>query len=185
VSELLALAKSKPGVLNYASPGNGSLQHLAFELFKQETGIDIVHVPYKSTGPAYNDLVGGRVNAMITTINTSVPYVQNGKMRLLAVLSEERSSIHPSTPTFKESGVSGLEVYTWNAMLGPLGLPAEVLRRLNAEVNAILELKDVSELLAKQGLKPVGGSPSRLGELLKREMVRWQRVVTVAGIKAD
>ena len=121
VKELVSLAKSKPGAINYASAGNGSIQHLAFELFKQEAGIDLVHVPYKSNGPAYNDLVPGRVSAMITTINTSVPYVLGGKMKLLAVLSEERSPIHASTPTFKESGYAGLNVSTWNALLGPAG----------------------------------------------------------------
>ena len=183
--ELVSLAKSKPGAINYASAGNGSIQHLAFELFKQEAGFDMVHVPYKSNGPAYIDLVAGRVSAMITTINTSVPYIQGGKMKLLAVLSEERSPIHASTPTFKESGYAGLNVSTWNALLGPAGLPPEVVRKLNAEVNAILALVDVRELLANQGLNPVGGPPSRLGEMLKSEAVRWQRVVTVAGIKPD
>ena len=185
VKDLVALAKSRPGALSYASAGNGSLFHLTFELFKQEAGIDVLHVPYKSTGPAYNDLVAGRVNAMITTINTSVPYIQSGKMKLLAVLDEERSPIHPATPTFKESGFPGLQVYTWNAMLGPAGMPPEVLRRLNSEVTATLALKDVKDLLAKLGLHPVGGPPSRLGELLKNEVVRWQRVVTASGIKPD
>ena len=185
LTELVALAKAKPGALTYASPGNGSSQHLAFELFKQEAGIDLLHVPYKSTGPAYNDLIGGRVNAMITTINTSVPYVQAGKMRMLGIMSDARNPVYPATPTFRESGLPGLEVYTWNAMLGPAGLPAEVLRRLNSEVTAILGLADVRELLEKQGLNPVGGPPSRLGELLKNELVRWKRVVTAAGIKPD
>ncbi len=185
LAEFIALAKAKPGALTYASPGNGTSQHLAFELFKQEAGIDLLHVPYKSTGPAYNDLVGGRVNAMITTINTSVPYVQAGKMRLLGVMSEARHPVYPLTPTFREVGLPGLEVYTWNAMLGPAGLPAEVLRRLNSEVTAILALTDVQDLLRKQGLNPVGGPPSRLEELLKSELVRWKRVVTTAGIKPD
>ena len=185
LTEFIALAKAKPGALTYASPGNGTSQHLAFELFKQEAGIDLLHVPYKSTGPAYNDLIGGRVNAMITTINTSVPYVQAGRMRMLGVMSDARHPVVPSTPTFREAGLSGLEVYTWNAMLGPAGLPAEVLRRLKAEVTAILALADVKELLEKQGLNPVGGPPSRLGELLKSELVRWKRVVTTAGIKPD
>ena len=185
LKEFIALARSKPAALSYASAGNGSIQHLAFELFKQEAGIDVLHVPYKSTGPAYTDLVAGRVNAMITTINTSVPYIQGGKMKLLAVLSEERSPIHPQTPTFRESGLPELQVYTWNALLGPAGMPGEVLRRLNSEVNAVLALKDVGDLLAKQGLNPVGGPPSRLAELLKMESARWQRVVATAGIKAD
>jgi len=185
VKEFVELAKARPGGFSYASNGNGSLQHLAFELFKQESGIDVLHVPYKSNGPAYTDLVGGRVNAMITTINSSVPYVKSGKMKLLAVLDDERSPLHPSVPTFKESGFPGLNAFPWNAMLGPAGLPAEVVRKLNGEVDAILKLPDVKQMLAKQGLEPVGGPPSRLAEMLKREQLRWQRVVDAAGIKPD
>ena len=185
VKEFVAMAKGKPGAFTYASTGNGSLQHLAYELFKQEAGIDVVHVPYKSNGPAYNDLLGGRVNAMITTINSSIPYVKSGRMKLLAVLDEQRSPLHPATPTIAEAGFKDLNVAPWSAMLGPAGLPAEVVRRLNGEVNAILALADVKEMLDKQGLNPVGGPPSRLAEHLLREQARWQRVVETAGIKAD
>jgi tripartite-type tricarboxylate transporter receptor subunit TctC len=185
VKEFVAMAKAKPGAFNYASTGNGSLQHLAFELFKQEAGMDVTHVPYKSNGPAYNDLVGGRVNTMITTINTSVPYVKAGKMKLLAVLDNERSALVPAVPTFREAGFPGLNVSPWNAMFGPAGLPAEVVRKLNAEVDAILKLPDVTELLEKQGLEPVGGPPSRLAEMIRSEQARWQKVVNTAGIKAD
>lgn len=185
VKEFVEMAKAKPAAYSYASNGNGSLQHLAFELFKQEAGIEVLHVPYKSNGPAYNDLVGGRVNAMITTINSSVPYVKAGKMKLLAVLDEERSALHPSVPTFKESGFPGLNVFPWNAMLGPAGMPSDVLHKLNAEVDAILKLADVKDMLARQGLHAVGGPPARLGEMLKLEQQRWQRVVDAAGIKPD
>lgn len=185
VKEFVALVKSKPGGFNYASAGTGSLQHLTFELFKQEAGIDIVHIPYKSTAPAYTDLVAGRVNAMITTLNTSVSYIHGGKMNLLAVLNEERTPIHPDTPTLSEAGYPGLHVYAWNALLGPAGLPPAVLARLNKEVDVILALPDVKNLLAKQGLNPVGGPPSRLGEWLKSEQVRWKRVVSTAGIKPE
>jgi tripartite-type tricarboxylate transporter receptor subunit TctC len=185
VKEFVAMAKAKPGAFNYASTGNGSLQHLAFELFKQEAGMDVTHVPYKSNGPAYNDLVGGRVNTMITTINSSVPYVKAGKMKLLAVLDNERSALVPAVPTFREAGFPGLNVSPWNAMFGPAGLPAEVVRKLNAEVDAILKLPDVTELLEKQGLEPVGGPPARLAEMIRSEQARWQKVVNTAGIKAD
>ena len=185
VKEFVGLSKSKPDSFNYASTGNGSLQHLAFELFKQEAGIEVTHVPYKSNGPAYNDLVGGRVNTMITTINSSVPYIKAGKMKLLAVLDNERSPLHPAVPTMRESGYPGLNVNPWNAMMGPAGLPPDVLRKLNGEVDAILKLADVKELLEKQGLDPVGGPPSRLGDLLRNEQARWQKVVDTAGIKAD
>ena len=185
VREFVAMAKAKPGAFNYASTGNGSLQHLAFELFKQEAGIDVTHVPYKSNGPAYNDLVGGRVNTMITTINSSVPYVRAGKMKLLGVLDDERSRLVPAVPTFRESGYPGLNVSPWNALFGPAGLAPEVVRKLNAEVDAILKLADVRELLEKQGLDPVGGPPARLAEMIRGEQARWQKVVSAAGIKAD
>lgn len=185
VREFVAMARGRPGAFTYASTGNGSLQHLAYELFKQEAGIDVVHVPYKSNGPAYNDLLGGRVNAMITTINSSIPYVKSGKMKLLAVMDAERSPLHPATPTIAESGFTDLNVAPWNAMLGPAGLPPEVVRKLNGEANAILALADVKEMLGKQGLNPVGGPPSRLADHLKREQARWQRVVDAAGIKPD
>jgi tripartite-type tricarboxylate transporter receptor subunit TctC len=185
VKEFVAMAKQKPGAFNYASTGNGSLQHLAFELFKQESGIDVVHVPYKSNGPAYNDLLAGRVNTMITTINSSVSYVKGGKMKLLAVLDERRSPLHPSAPTIAEAGFKDLNVSPWNAMLGPAGLPADIVGKLNAEVTAILALPEVRDMLDKQGLDPVGGPPSRLADLLKKEQLRWRRVVDAAGIKPD
>ncbi|MCC6474457.1 MAG: tripartite tricarboxylate transporter substrate binding protein [Burkholderiales bacterium] len=183
--EFVAMAKARPGAYNYASNGNGSLQHLAFELFKQEAGIDVTHVPYKSNGPAYNDLLGGRVNAMVTTINSSIAHVKAGKMRLLAVMDDTRSALHPGTPTIGETGFKGLDIAPWNAMLGPAGLPAEIVRSLNNEVNAILDLAEVGQLLEKQGLNRVGGPPSRLEDLLRREQARWRKVVAAAGIKPD
>jgi tripartite-type tricarboxylate transporter receptor subunit TctC len=185
VKEFVAMAKAKPGAYNFASTGNGSLQHLAFELFKQEAGIDVTHVPYKTSGPAYNDLLAGRVNAMITTINSSIQYVKNGKMKLLAVMDDERSPLLPSAPTINQAGFKDLNVSPWNAMLGPAGLPADIVRKLNTEVNAILALPDVKGMLDKQGLNQVGGPPQRLGDMLKREQARWQRVVDAAGIKPD
>ena len=183
--ELVALAKARPGVLNYASAGNGTIQHLAMELFKLEAGIDMTHVPYKSNGPAYNDIVGNRINAMITTVNTSVPYVQGGKMKLLAVLSAERSPLYPAIPTLGELGFPKLQVYTWYAMLTPAKVPVEIVTRLNGEVNAILGLAEVRDLLDKQGLVPVGGPAARLADLIRLELERWPRVVANAGIKAD
>jgi tripartite-type tricarboxylate transporter receptor subunit TctC len=185
VKEFVALAKAKPGAFNYASTGNGSLQHLAYELFKQSTNIDVTHIPYKTNGPAYQDLLAGRVNTMITTINSSIPYVKTGKMKLLAVMDDERSPLQPATPTINEAGFQDLNVFPWNAFLGPAGMPAAVVTKLNSEVDAILKLPDVREALDKQGLNPVGGPPSRLAEHLRREQARWQKVVDTAGIKAD
>ncbi len=184
VQEFVSLAKSRPGSMAYASNGNGTPQHLAMELFKLDTGIDVTHVPYKSAG-YLSDVVGGRINAVIMPIHTAAPYVHGGKMKMLAVMSAERSPVFPSVPTFKEAGFPNLQVDVWYGLLAPAGTSAEITARLNAEVNAMLALPDVRELLVKQGLNPMGGSPGRLADLIKLELERWPRVVASAGIKSD
>jgi len=184
VQEFVSLAKSRPGALNYASNGNGTPQHLAMELFKLETGIDVTHVPYKSAG-YISDVVGGRINAVIMPIHTAGPYLHSGKMKILAVMSNERSPVFPKVPTFAEAGFPNLQVDVWYGLLAPAGTPADVTARLNAEVNAMLAQADVKELLGKQGLNPVGGSPARLADTIRMELERWPRVVASAGIRAD
>ena len=183
--QFLDLARSEPGKLNYSSPGNGSPQHLAMELLKLDTHIDLVHVPYKGSGGALADLVGGHVQAMIVSLQTVAPYVQSGKLRMLAVMSAERSEAFPDVPTLKEQGLPDLEVDTWYGVFAPAGTPKAVIDKINAGLNAALKQADVRELLAKQGMIPVGGSPERFGELVKSELKRWPRVVAAAGIKAD
>jgi tripartite-type tricarboxylate transporter receptor subunit TctC len=172
-------------VLNYSSPGNGGPQHLAMELFKQEARIDIVHVPYKGAAGALADLVGGHVKASVVAIQTAVPYVQSGRLRVLAVLGAERSLAFPGAPTLKESGFPDMVVDTWYGMFAPAGTPAEVVAKLNADLNAMLAHAEVREQFAKQGLSAAGGPPGRLGDLVKRELPRWAKVVKIAGIKAD
>ena len=183
--DFLDAARSQPGTLHYASPGNGGPQHLAMELLKQETGINLVHVPYKGMGGALNDLVGGHVQAAIVALQTAAPYTQSGKLRMLAVMSAERSPAFADVPTLKELGFANLEVETWYGLFAPAGTPAEAVATVNAEVNALLAQPDLRELLAKQGMITVGGPPGRLGDLVKRELARWSRVVAAAGIKAD
>jgi tripartite-type tricarboxylate transporter receptor subunit TctC len=183
--EFLDAARSQPGKLHYASPGNGGPQHLAMELLKQETGINLVHVPYKGMGGAINDLVGGHVQAAIVALQTAAPYAQSGKLRMLAVLSAERSPAFADVPTLKELGFPDLEVETWYGLFAPAGTPAEIVGMVNAEVNALLGQPDLRELLAKQGMIAAGGPPARLGDLVTRELARWSRVVAAAGIKAD
>ena len=184
VQEFVSLAKSRPGALNYASNGNGTPQHLAMELFKLDTGIDVTHIPYKSAG-YISDVVGGRVNAVIMPIHTAAPYLHSGKMKILAVMSAERSPVFPAVPTFAEAGFPNLQVDVWYGLLAPAGTPADVTARPNAEVNAMLALPEVRELLGRQGLNPVGGAPARLAETIRMELERWPRVVANAGIKAD
>jgi tripartite-type tricarboxylate transporter receptor subunit TctC len=183
--EFIDVARGQPGKLYYSSPGNGGPQHLTMELLKLETGIDLVHVPYKGSGGAVSDLIAGHVQAMIIALQTAAPYVQGGKLRMLAVMSPERSPAFPDVPTTKELGLPNLEVETWYGVFAPAGTPAPVVAKLNAELNALLRQADVRELLGKQGMVPAGGPPERFGNLLKLELARWSRVVAAAGIKAD
>ncbi|MGH8680017.1 MAG: tripartite tricarboxylate transporter substrate binding protein [Burkholderiales bacterium] len=183
--EFLALVRQHPGKFYYASPGNGGPQHLAMELLKQETGIDLVHVPYKGMGGALNDLVGGHVQAGIVALQTAAPHAQSGKLRMLAVMSAARSPAFADVPTLKELGFPSLEVETWYGLFAPAGTPAASVGTVNAEVNALLGQPDLRELLARQGMIAAGGPPGRLGDLVQRELARWSRVVAAAGIKAD
>jgi tripartite-type tricarboxylate transporter receptor subunit TctC len=183
--EFLELARSQPGKLYYSSPGNGGPQHLAMELLKLDTRIDLVHVPYKGSGGALADLVGGHVQAMIVSLQTAAPYVQSGKLRMLSVMSAERSPAFPEVPTLRELGLADLEVDTWYGMFAPAGTARKIVEKVNAEVNALLKRPEIGELLAKQGMVAAGGTPERFGDLVKKELARWSRVVAKAGIKAD
>ncbi len=183
--EFVALVKSQPGKLYYSSPGNGGPQHLAMELLKLETGMDIVHVPYKGAAGAISDLVGGHVQAMISALQTVAPHVHSGRLRMLAVMSAKRSDAFPDVPTLKEAGMPELEVETWYAMFAPAGTPNAIIMRLNGQLNELLKEADVKDVIAKQGLVPEGGTPQALGNRVKRELAAWTRVVKAAGIKAD
>ncbi len=185
MKEFIDLAKRQPGKMYYSSPGNGGPQHLAMELLKLETGIDIVHVPYKGAAGALGDVVGGHVQAMISAIQTAYPHVQSGRLRALAVMSPERSAAFPDVPTMKEVGLSELEVETWYGAFAPAGTPAPVLQKINADINSLLKDPSVRAVLEKQGMVPRGGPPERLEALVKRELPRWARVVKAAGIHAD
>ncbi len=185
MAEFVALAKSKPGKLNYASSGNGTPQHLTMELFKLATGVDITHVPYKGAAEAMRDLAGGYVDAMILPVHTVAPLVNAGKVRLLAVLSEERSPVFPAVPTFREAGYPGVESSVWYGLMAPASTPQDIVRKLNNEINALLALPEMREFLAKQGLIPAGGEPERLSRLVRVELERWTRVIAEANIRAD
>ncbi|HYL23372.1 MAG TPA: tripartite tricarboxylate transporter substrate binding protein [Burkholderiales bacterium] len=183
--DFVALVRSQPGRLYYSSPGNGGPQHLAMELLKLETGMDIIHVPYKGAAGAISDLVGGHVQAMVSALQTVAPHVQSGRLRMLAVMSGHRAVAFPDVPTLEEAGLPELEVETWYAMFAPAGTPAAIVARINRDVNELLKETDVREVLAKQGLEPAGGAPEALGARVKRELASWTRVVKAAGIKAD
>jgi len=185
VAELVALAKSKPGALYYSSPGNGSVQHLTMELFKLETKTNLVHVPYKGSAGAATDLAGGHVQVTVAALQTMAPFVKSGKLRMLAVLSEQRSPAFPDVPTAKEAGLPNLVVDTWYGALGPAGLPPDIVARLNAEIGAALQLPEVRKAMEQQGMTPVIAGPERMGQLLVNELARWKRVVADAGIQSE
>ena len=185
VRDFIQLARRRPGELYYSSPGNGSAQHLAMELFKLETGTRIVHVPYKGLAGAITDLVGGHVQAIITSLQTVHPHIMDGRLRLLAVTSVERSPVYPEVPTLKQQGLAQLEIETWYGVLAPGATPAPIVARLNADFNAVLQQPDIREPLARQGMDPAGGPPDRFGGLVRSELARWSRVVAAAKIKLD
>lgn len=185
VREFIDTARAQPGKLHYSSPGNGTPQHLAMELLKLDTRIELVHVPYKGSGGALADLVGGHVQAMITALQTVGPYIHGGKLRMLAVLGGERSAAFPDVPTIREVGYPDLEVETWYGLLAPAGTPPAVIARINTDLNSILRQPELRELLAKQGLSAAGGTPDRMAQTLKSELARWTRVVDAAHIRAD
>jgi tripartite-type tricarboxylate transporter receptor subunit TctC len=180
----IALAKASPGKLHYGSPGSGGVQHLAMELIKLETGIDVVHVPYKGLGGALSDTIAGHVQATVSALQSAAPHVQSGKLRMIAVLSAGRAAAFPDVPTLKEQGLP-VEIDTWYAAFAPAGTPAAIVQKLNAGINDALRDTSVRDLLEKQGMIPAGGDPARLELLLKKELARWARVVNASGIKAD
>ena len=185
LKEFVALAKAKPGAVNYASTGNGTPQHLTMELFKLASGVDVTHVPYKDSGSATRDLAGGHVNAMIFPVHTAAPLVHSGKVRALAVFGNERSPVFPDAPTMKEEGYASVEAHVWYGLFAPAATPPETVQRLNGEMNAILALADVKELLARQGLAAAGGPPEKLTEMVSAELARWTRVIAEAKIRRD
>lgn len=185
VGEFIQLAKRRPGELHYASPGNASAQHLAMELFKLETGVNIVHVPYRGFAAAITDVMGGHVQAMIPSFPTVHAHVVSGRLRMLAVLSAQRAAALPDVPAMKEQGLPQLEIESWYGALAPAGTPAAVIARVNADMGALLDQSHIREQLADQGMNPAGGTPERFGALVKSELARWSRVIAAAKIKVD
>lgn len=183
--DFVNLAQRRPGDLYYSSPGNGGPQHLAMELLKLETGINIIHVPYKGFAGAVTDVMAGHVQAMVSALQSAHAHVNSGRLRMLAVMSGERSPAFPAVPTMKEAGFPGLEIYTWYGTFAPAGTPAATVGKINGDINSLLQQPDIREVLGKLGMNPAGGAPERLGSLVKSELARWNRVVKAAKIKAD
>lgn len=185
VRELVALAKAKPGQLNFGSAGNGSVGHFSAEQFKSLAGVNLVHVPYKGAGPAVTDLVGGHLDLMFENLPTVLPHVRSGKLRALAVGTKKRSVLVPEYPTISEAGVPGYESSTAFGVLAPAKTPAAVIGRLNQEIVKILNSPDIRERLSAQGLEAAGGTPQQYAAHLREELAKYGRIVKVAGIKID
>jgi tripartite-type tricarboxylate transporter receptor subunit TctC len=185
LAELIALARSKPGEINYASPGRGTPQHLAMELLKLTAKIDLTHIPYAGSAGAVKDIAGGHVSAMFLPVHTALPLAEAGQIRILAVGSKARAPQPPQVPTLAELGVADFDVDLWYAVLAPAGTPKEIVDRYNAVFNEILAQPNVRAVLDKQGLIALGGPPEQLAELIARDRLRWAKVVKDAGISSE
>ncbi len=182
IKELIALAKSKAGGLNYASTGTGGITHLATELFCTMAGVKMTHIPYKGTGPAMIDVLGGQVQLMFGAMPAMAPQHKSGKLRGIAVTTGKRNGAVPDIPTVGET-VPGYEAILWYAFFGPKNLPKNVVTLLNAEITKAISTPEMKERMAGEGLEPVGGPPSRFGDVLKRDVPKWRKVVQDASIK--
>ncbi|MDB5922809.1 MAG: hypothetical protein JWN13_1745 [Betaproteobacteria bacterium] len=185
VKDLIAVAKANPGKLNYASSGTASIVHLAGELFNVSAGVKTVHIPYKGTGPALNDLLGGQIDMMFASPVPTIPHVKAGKLRAIAMASTQRSPAMPDLPTVAEGGLPGFEAATYFIVLGPANMPAAVVSRLNGEMIKAAQLPDVNERLSTQGATVVGGTPQQALAHIETEIARWAKVVKAAGVKGE
>jgi tripartite-type tricarboxylate transporter receptor subunit TctC len=185
MAELIAYAKARPDALNFASSGTGSINHLATELLALMAGFKLNHVPYKGTGPALSDTIGGQTNATLGSTASTLPHIKSGRLRALAVTTSQRLAAEPDLPTVAEAGVPGYETVLWHGFIGPKGLPAPMVERLNAEVNKLLQLKETADSLQNDGVSPAGGSPEQFLAAIKKEIDVWRKVVADAGVKID
>jgi tripartite-type tricarboxylate transporter receptor subunit TctC len=185
VKEFVAQVKKRPGDLNYASAGTGSVFHLSMELLQHETGIRMVHIPYKGTTGVMNDLVAGHVGASMMVFQTAVPLVKSGRLRMLAVMSPQRAPLLPEVPTLVESGLPNMVVEAWTGVMVPAKTPPAVIGKFNGEVNKVLALQEVKDATTKIGVSLAGGTPETLDDLVKKEIKQWTQVVQRANIKPE
>ena len=185
VKQLIALAKARPGQLNYAGSGMGAVAHLAAELFKSMAGVDIVHIPYKSAGPALVDVIAGQNQLMFATSLSVQQHIKADKLRALAVTTAKRSRLMPELPTIAEAGVPGFEAMTWHGVLTTAGTPPAIVNKLSAEINRILQLPDVRERLGALGAEIIGGTPQEFAAHIKREIPKWAKVIKDAGVRLE
>ncbi|WP_342129230.1 tripartite tricarboxylate transporter substrate binding protein [Hydrogenophaga sp. OTU3427] len=185
LADVVKAAKAKPGALNFASPGNGTVAHLTSELFQGAASVKMQHVPYKGAAQALTDVVSGNVELYMSSVPTLIGQIKQGKLRALAVTSAQRVDDLPQVPTINESGFKGFDAVTWFGFLAPAGTPKEVVAKLNAEFNAALKQPDLLKKLGEQGADPVGGTPEQFAALIKDDIVRWGKVVKQSGARID
>ncbi len=185
IAELIALAKAKPGQITYATPGSGSSQHMMGELLKSTVKIDLVHVPYKGTGPALNDLIGGQVALMFSPLVSAIPHMKTGRVRALAVTSPKRAPAAPDVPAMIESGVPGYDVVSWYGVHTAAKAPRATVEKLNQEINRILQLPEVYERLSGLGMDPTPIGVERFNAMVASEVARWAKVIKEAGIRQE
>ncbi|MDO8596539.1 MAG: tripartite tricarboxylate transporter substrate binding protein [Sulfuricaulis sp.] len=185
VRELIALAKARPGELNYSGSGMGAAAHLAAEFFKSLTKTDIVHISYKSAAPALTDLIAGQTQLMFATSLSVMPHIRSNRVRALAVTTAKRARVMPELPTVAEAGVPGFEAATWHGVFVPAGTPTAIVDRLNAEINRMLQLPDVRERLGALGAEIIGGTPQEFSDHIRREIPKWAKVIKDAGVRVE
>jgi len=185
LAELIALAKAKPGTLNYASPGNGSGAHLAGELLKSTAGVDIVHIPFNGVGPAMAGVLAGDVQLFFAQSSAALPYIKTGKVSALGVASRTRIAAAPELPTMAEAGLPGFEVTSWYGLVAPAGTPGPIVDRLHAEIAKALATAEVREKIAALGAEPIANTPAEFATLQRTEAARWAKLAREAGIRAD
>lgn len=185
VKELVAMAKAHPGEINYASGGSGASSHLAMELFKSMAGVQMNHIPYKGTGPLITDLIAGQVSVTIASAVPLIPQVRSGKLRGLAVTGNRRAGALPDLPTIAEAGVAGYEVINWFGVIAPAGIPQSIALRINADLNKALATTALIESLRAQGADAAGGSAADFAAMIRRDLLKWEKVVRESGARVD
>ena len=185
LADVVKEAKAKPGTLNYATSGNGTVAHLATEMFQRTAGVKLTHIPYKGAAQGVTDVIGGQVQLYMSSVTTLIGHIKNGKLRPIAVTSARRTDDLPNVPTIAESGYKGFEATTWFGLLGPAGMPKDVVARLNLETNKALKLPEMKARLDAQGADVMGSTPEQFSAYIHDEVTRWGKVVKESGAKAD
>jgi tripartite-type tricarboxylate transporter receptor subunit TctC len=185
VPEIVELCRKRPGQITFASSGIGSAQHLAFEMFKLAARLDAVHVPYKGSGALVVDLMGGQVDYAFDTMTAATPFVKQGKVIAIAQTRLQRAKSHPTVPTLAESGFPGLDAASWYGLVGPRSMPAEMVQRMNEDVNRVIAMPDIAQKLDEFGAEDAGGSSQKFAAFIASEYVKWAKVIKEAGVKAE